>query len=209
MLTLHHLVPLLKLQWFILCSRFPASKYDIFYSIPELQSESGEEENEEIGMQTKQLKSTSHKRSWLDDMIESEPHSPELFWDTESKPQNALPQPKSLFDCPVNPRILNDADSRRSVFSSPSSSQMIPLLLRPSLPSSDYLVQSVPSIKFQQSFLASTRISCVALCFCSSFPKASLRLKNQVRNCTVCAAGTADGCVVVASSGAVTKRNMV
>ncbi|KAL2345248.1 hypothetical protein Fmac_006533 [Flemingia macrophylla] len=69
-------------------------------------------------------------------------------------PKPRSPQPKSRFDRPVESGILvvlNDGDSRRSVFPSPSSSRMIPSLPRPPPPSSDYLVQSAPSRKFQQS----------------------------------------------------------
>lgn len=80
----------------------------------------------------------------------------ELFWDTESESQNPTPSPKSRFrhfDRPVDSGILvvlTEPDSGRSVFPAPASARMIPSLPRPP-PPSDYLAQSAPSRKFQQS----------------------------------------------------------
>ncbi|QCD98077.1 uncharacterized protein LOC114177698 [Vigna unguiculata] len=87
----------------------------------------------------------------------------ELFWaadSSESEPQHHAPSPKTRlrnFDRPVDSGILvvlTEPDSRGGVFrgKSPvqtSSRMMIPSLPRP--PASDYLAQSAPSRKFQQS----------------------------------------------------------
>lgn len=87
----------------------------------------------------------------------------ELFWaadSSESEPQHHVPSPKPRlrnFDRPVDSGILvvlTEPDSRGGVFrgKSPvqtSSRMTIPSLPRP--PASDYLAQSAPSRKFQQS----------------------------------------------------------
>ncbi|CAJ1884916.1 unnamed protein product [Sphenostylis stenocarpa] len=87
----------------------------------------------------------------------------ELFWaadSSESEPQRHAPSPKHRlrnFDCPLDSGILvvlTDPDNRGGVFrgKSPvqtSSRMMIPSLPRP--PASDYVAQSAPTRKFQQS----------------------------------------------------------
>lgn len=87
----------------------------------------------------------------------------ELFWSadsSESEPQHHAPSPKPRprnFDRPVDSGILvvlTEPDSHGGVFrgKSPvqtSSRMMIPSLPRP--PASDYLAQSAPARKFQQS----------------------------------------------------------
>ncbi|TKY61966.1 Senescence regulator S40 [Spatholobus suberectus] len=91
----------------------------------------------------------------------------ELFWaatdSSESEPQRPAPAPKTRprnFDRPLDSGILvvlTEPDSSRGVFrgKSPvsSSSRMIPSLPRPppAAPASEYLTQSAPSRKFQQS----------------------------------------------------------
>ncbi|RDX81433.1 hypothetical protein CR513_37890, partial [Mucuna pruriens] len=90
----------------------------------------------------------------------------ELFWATdssESEPQHPSPPPKTRlrnFDRPVDSGILvvlTEPDCRAGVFRGkdpvPSSSRMmIPSLPRPpAAPGSEYLAQSAPSRKFQQS----------------------------------------------------------
>ncbi|KAG5055715.1 hypothetical protein AAZX31_03G177900 [Glycine max] len=91
----------------------------------------------------------------------------ELFWATdssESEPQRPTPPPKSRlrnFDRPVDSGILvvlRETESRGGLFRGkspvPTSSRMtIPSLPRPpaASPSADYLAQSAPSRKFQQS----------------------------------------------------------
>ncbi|KAL2319164.1 hypothetical protein Fmac_033040 [Flemingia macrophylla] len=139
----------------------------------------------------------------------------ELFWDTELKPQNPTPSnPNPVSIAPVNSGILvvlNDTDSRHSVFPSSSSSQMIPLLSRSLLLSSNYLVQSAPSRKFQQS--APVKRACAnlvrGLMLLLGLEGDPPREEPSEKLHNVCRRGIVNGGAVVATGGAVRKGNTV